>query len=86
MNNFTTDMAAKSENLNSNSILRLYKQNLVLKFIEKKSKERKVTEKQVCNQLRYSDSTIKRHRDDISMDGPYKKINTERTIPNEILQ
>ena len=35
MNSFTNDMAAKSENLNSNSILRLYKQNMMLKFMEK---------------------------------------------------
>ena len=34
MNNFTNDMAVESENLNSNSILRLYKQNMMLKFME----------------------------------------------------
>ena len=35
MSSSTIDMAAKSENLNSNSILRLYKQNMMLKFMEK---------------------------------------------------
>ena len=39
MNKSTIDIAAKLENLNSNSILRLYKQNMMLKFIEKESNE-----------------------------------------------
>ena len=78
MNNFTIDMAVKSENLNSNSILRLYKQNMMLKFMEIKSNEPKLTQKQICNQLGYSDSTIKRYRDDISMDSPYKRYNYKK--------
>jgi len=44
MNNFTIDIAAKSEILNSNSILRLYKQNMMLKFMEIKSNEVKLTQ------------------------------------------
>ena len=35
MNNFTIDKPAKSENLYSYSILRLYKQNMMLKHMEK---------------------------------------------------
>ena len=66
-------MAVKSENLNSKSILRLYKQNMMLNLMELKSNEPKLTQKQICNQLGYSDSTIKRYRDDISMDSPYKR-------------
>ena len=45
-------MATKSENLKANSILRIYKQNMMLKFIEIKSNEPRLTQKQVCNQLR----------------------------------
>ena len=70
MNNFTIDMATKSEN--SNSILRLYKQNM-LKFLEIKSNEPKLIQKQICNQLDYSDSTNKRYRDDIIIDSPYRR-------------
>ena len=73
MNKFTIDMTVKSENLYSNSILRLYKQNLMLKVMEIKSNEPRLTQKQICNQLGYSDSTIKRFRDDIQMDSPYKR-------------
>ena len=45
MNNFTIDMAVKSENLNSNSILRLDKQNMMLNFLEIKSNEHRLTQK-----------------------------------------
>ena len=49
MKKFTVDMAAKPETLNSNSILRLYKQNLLLKFMEIKSNESKLSQKQISN-------------------------------------
>ena len=80
-------MAAKSANLNSNSLLRLYKENMMLKFMEIKSNEPKLTQKQISNQLVFSDSTIKRYRDDINMDSPYngnkyrKKNNKPITQP-----
>ena len=79
MNNFTIDMAAKSENLNSNSILRLYKQNMMLKFMEIESNEPRLTQKQICKQLGFSDSTIKRYRDDIQMESPYNRNNSKKT-------
>ena len=84
MDSFTIDMAVKSENLNSISILRLCKQKMMLKFMEIKTNEPKLTQKQISNQLGFSDSTIKRFRDDIQMDSPYKrnkyrKKNTSKT-------
>ena len=45
----------------------------MLKVKEIKSKEPRLTQKQIFNQLGYSDSTIKRFRDDIQMDSPYKR-------------
>ena len=53
---------------------------MMLKFMEIKSNEHRITQKQICNQLGFSDSTIKRHRDDIQMDSPcirneYRKKN-----------
>ena len=44
---FTTDLAVKSETLNWNSILQLYKQNMTLKFVEIKTNEQKVTQKRI---------------------------------------
>ena len=84
MKNVTIDMAVKSENLNSNSMLRLYKQNLTLKLMEIKGNEPRLTQKQICQQLGFSDSTFNRYRNDISVDSPsrrkqYRKKNTSKT-------
>ena len=49
MNIFTIEMAAESEALNSNSKIRLYKLNMIMKFMEIKSKEPELTEKHICN-------------------------------------
>ena len=73
MSNFSIDMVAKSEKLKSNSILLLDEQNIMLSFIEIETNVPKLTEKEFCNQLGFSDSTIKRYRDDINMDTPYNK-------------
>ena len=61
-------MAANSESLNSNSILRLYEQKMILKFMQIKSNEPRLTQKQISFHLKFSDSTIKRYRDDNIMD------------------
>ena len=53
MKNFTNGVAAKSANLNSNSILRLYKHFMMLKLMERNSNEPKLLQKQICNQLGY---------------------------------
>ena len=79
MKNFIIDMAAKSENLNSNSKLRLYKQNMMLKFMEINSNEPRLTQKQNFNHLGYSDSTSKRFRDDNQMDSPNKRNKYRKT-------
>ena len=57
---------------------------MMLKFMEIKSDEHKLTQKQICNQLGKSDSTIKRYRDDIQMDSPYnrKKYRKKNNKPN----
>ena len=71
-------MAAKSQELCSKSILRLYKQNIKLNFDDNKTKNSRLTQKQICKQLGNSDSTIKRYRDDIIMDSPYKRNNYKK--------
>ena len=77
---FTIDLTAETEILNSISILRKYKQNVMLKFKEIKSNEPKLPQKQICNQPRFSDSTIKRYGDNyqsvkhiIRMLSPYNR-------------
>ena len=78
MNNFTINMAAKSEALIFYSVLRLYKQNLMFKVKRIKSNETKLTQEVISKQLRFSDSTIKRYRDDIQMDSPINRKITGR--------
>ena len=55
----------------------------MLKFVETKSNEPRLTQKEIPKQVGYSDSTIKRYRDDINMDKPYnrqkRKKNTKST-------
>ena len=60
---------------------------MMLKIMEIKSNEPKLTQKQICNQSSYSDSTIKRYRDDISMDSPYErnKYRKKNTKPKNSL-
>ena len=49
--------------------------------MEKKSHELKITQKHISKQLDFSDSTIKRYRDDIYMNSSYKK-NTKKNTTN----
>ena len=72
-NNFTIDTEAKSETLNSNSIIRRYEITLILKITETKRNKSKLTQKQISRQLGSSDSTIKRYIDDFQMDSPFNR-------------
>ena len=92
MNNkkFTIDQLTKSESIDPNSINRLYKLNMMLDFMEIRSNNPKMTQKQICSQIGTSDSTIKRYRNDIAMDGPYnrnkykkKKAQDTKTVIDE---
>ena len=77
-NRFTIDQLSKSETIDPNSINRLYKINKMLDFMEIRSNNPRMTQKQICNQLTISDSTIKRYRNDINMDSPYNRNNYKR--------
>ena len=66
-------MPAKSPNLNAKSKLRIFKEKMLFKYMEKKSDESKLTQKQICIQLGFLESTIERYRDDIIMDSPYNR-------------
>ena len=77
-NRFTIDQLSKSETVDPNSINRLYKINKMLDFMEIRSNNPRMTQKQICNQLGTSDSTIKRYRNDINMDSPYNRNNYKR--------
>ena len=46
--------------------------------MEEKLNNPRLTQKQICKQLGFSDSTIKRYRDDIKMDSPFRRNNQKR--------
>ena len=46
--------------------------------MEIRSNNPRMTQKQICNQLGTSDSTIKRYRNDINMDSPYNRNNYKK--------
>ena len=82
-NRFTIDQLSKSETIDPNSINRLYKINKMLDFMEIRSNNPRMTQKQICNQLGTSDSTIKRYRNDINMDSPYNRNNYKNNKPKK---
>ena len=86
-NTFTIDQLTKSETLDLNSMKRLYKLNLMCKLMEMKSHEPILTQKQIYNQLGFSDSTNKRYIDYIHMKSPYiRNDNKKKTsIQKQIL-
>ena len=77
-NRFTIDQLSKSESIDPNSLNRLYKINKMFDFMEIRSNNPRMTQKQICNQLGTSDSTIKRYRNDNNMDSPYNRNNYRR--------
>ena len=48
-----------------------------------RSNNPRMTQKQICNQLGFSDSTIKRYRDDIKMNSPYNRNNYKKKKPKK---
>ena len=83
-NKFTIDQLSKSETIDPNSINRLYKINKMLDFMEIRSNNPRLTQKQICNHLGFSDSTIRRYRDDINMDSPYNRNNNKKKRPKQL--
>ena len=78
-NKFPIDQRSKSESIDSNSINRLYKINTM----QIRSNNREMTQKQICKDLKISDSTIKRYRKDINMDSPYNRNNYKKKKPKQ---
>ena len=76
--NFTIDQLTESETLDPNSIYRIYKLNIMCKFMENKSNNPKLTQKEISKQLGFSDNTIKQYRDEIHMKSPYNRSNYKK--------
>ena len=56
---------------------------MVLKLMEIKSNEPKLRQTQILNQLGFFDSTVKRYRDDINLNSPYKRGDYKTRSPKQ---
>ena len=80
---FSYDKIIKSRSIEPNDLIRTYKLDQRCDFMEEKFNNPRWTQKQVCKQLGFSDSTIKRYRDDIKMDSPYRRNNHKKKKPKQ---
>ena len=75
---FSYDNMLKSRSIESNDIIRTFKLDRCCDFMEEKYNNPKLTQKEICNRLQISDSTIRRFRDDINMNSPYRMNNNKK--------
>ena len=80
---FSYDNIIKSQSIEPNDLIRTYKLDRCCDFMEEKYNNPRLTQKQICKQLGFSDSTIKRYRDDIKMDSPYRRNTSKKKKPKQ---
>ena len=73
----------KLRSIEPSDIIRTFKLDRCCNFMEEKYNNPKLTQKEICNQLGFTDRTIRRYRDDIKMDSPYRIINTKKKNPRQ---
>ena len=72
MSAFSVEQTSETGNFDANLILRQNTLVLMSEFIEIKSFNTKLTENQIPEGLRFSDSTLGGYRKDIQMRSPYR--------------
>ena len=80
---FSYDNINKSHSIHPNDLIRVYKLDRCCDFMEEKYNNPKLTQKEICKKLGFSDSTIKRYRDDIQMVSPYRRNNNKKKTPKQ---
>ena len=80
---FSYDNMLKSRSTEPNDLIRTFKLDRCCDFMEEKYNNPKLTQKQICNQLGFTDRTIRRYRDDIKMDSPYRINNHKKKTPKQ---
>ena len=75
----------KSRSIEPSDIIRTFKLDRCCDFMEEKYNNPKLTQKEICNRLQFSDRTIRRYRDDIKMDSPYRINNNKNKSPKQKL-
>ena len=80
---FSYDIMVKSRSIEPSDLIRTYKLDRCCDFMEEKYNNPKLTQKQICNQLGFTDRTIRRYRDDIKMDSPYRINHNKKKTPKQ---
>ena len=80
---FSYDNMIKSRSIEPSDIIRTFKLDRCCDFMEEKYNNPKLTQKQICNQLSVTDRTIRRFRNDIKMDSPYRINNHKKKKPKQ---
>ena len=83
---FSLEQISKTGNLDANLLLRQYKLELMSRFVEIKSITPKLTQKQIAKELGFSYSTLKRYRNDIKKQRPYRLSPTNHKRSQKNLQ
>ncbi len=73
----------KSRSIEPSDLIRTYELDRCCDFIEEKFNNPKIPQKENCNQLGFTDRTIRRYRDDIKMDSPYRINNNKKKTPQQ---
>ena len=73
----------KSRSIEPTDIIRTFKLDRCCDFMEAKYDNPKLTQKEICNQLGFSDRVIRRYRDDIKMDSPYRSSKSKKKKPKQ---
>ena len=80
---FSYDNMLKSRSIEPSDIIRTFKLDRCCDFMEEKYINPRLTQKEICNRLQFSDRTIRRYRDDIKMDSPYRINNNKKKKPKQ---
>ena len=80
---FSYDNLIKSRSIEPGDVIRTFKLDRCCDFMEIKYDNPKLTQKEICNQLGFSDRVIRRYRDDIKMDSPYRSSNNKEKKPKQ---
>ena len=82
---FSYDNVNKSRSIEASDIIGTFKLDRCCHFMEEKYNNPRLTQKEICNRLQLSDRTIRRFRNDINMDSPYRIDNNKKKKPKQSL-
>ena len=80
---FSYDNMIKSRSIEPIDIIRTFKLDTCCDFMEEKYNNPRLTQKEICNQLGFTDRSIRRYRDDNKMDSPYRINNNKKKKPKQ---